>query len=313
MTFVSHAQNYEDVTLFRALRDVKQGFYIDVGAFHPEKFSVTKAFYDRGWRGISVEPNPHLHDVIAEARPRDVNLCVAISNEPGPIQLTIYDDDALSTTSSQTLAIHATKHEIDSVVDVECLTLGAVWEKHVPPGADVHFLKLDMEGGESEVIHGFDWQHCRPWIVLVESTKPETDIDISSEWEPVLLNEGYVLAYNDLLNRFYVAVEHADLATRLNRPPSVHDHFMVAEVVELGERIAEISGREARLAQDFERVSLEVAQLREAVTNAQVERNEFEARYESMRTSTSWRVTRPLRSLSRFLRRLTSGSTTRQQ
>jgi hypothetical protein len=47
MSFVSYAQNFEDVMLWRALRDIKGGFYIDVGANSPGMDSVTKAFYDR--------------------------------------------------------------------------------------------------------------------------------------------------------------------------------------------------------------------------------------------------------------------------
>ena len=56
MTFVSYAQNFEDVMLWRALREVTHGFYIDVGAADPDSDSVTRAFYDRGWSGINVEP-----------------------------------------------------------------------------------------------------------------------------------------------------------------------------------------------------------------------------------------------------------------
>ncbi len=59
MTFISYAQNFEDVMLWRALKHVERGFYIDVGAFSPDLDSVTRAFSERGWRGINIEPNPH--------------------------------------------------------------------------------------------------------------------------------------------------------------------------------------------------------------------------------------------------------------
>ncbi len=57
--FTSYAQNFEDVMLWRALRHIDQGYYIDVGAWSPELDSVTKAFYEHGWHGINVEPNPY--------------------------------------------------------------------------------------------------------------------------------------------------------------------------------------------------------------------------------------------------------------
>ena len=60
--------------LWRALKHVERGFYIDVGACAPEEWSVTKAFYDRGWRGINIEPDPGYHRQLLAARTRDINL-----------------------------------------------------------------------------------------------------------------------------------------------------------------------------------------------------------------------------------------------
>src|SRR3989442_545474 len=74
MTFVSYAQNFEDVMLWRALRHVAHGFYIDVGAGHPDESSVTRAFYDRGWRGLNIEPSEHYFQRLAAARPLDTKL-----------------------------------------------------------------------------------------------------------------------------------------------------------------------------------------------------------------------------------------------
>ena len=77
MSFVSYAQNFEDVLLWRALGHVKNGFYIDVGANDPELHSVTKAFYERGWYGINVEPLAQYQPAFLQQRARDINLCVA--------------------------------------------------------------------------------------------------------------------------------------------------------------------------------------------------------------------------------------------
>ena len=76
--FVSFAQNFEDVMLWRALKHVEHGFYIDVGAYSPRVDLVTQAFYERGWRGINIEPNADLHRQFLVARPRDINLNVAV-------------------------------------------------------------------------------------------------------------------------------------------------------------------------------------------------------------------------------------------
>lgn len=288
--FVSHAQNYEDVALFRALGDIERGFYIDIGAFHADRYSVTKAFYDRGWSGINIEPNPGLHKEIVLARPRDVNLCVAVADAPGTIELTIFEDDALSTTSSETVTYHRTNHHVVEIVPVQAVLLESVWDDHVPSDSEVHFLKLDIEGGEREVIRSFDWSRRRPWVVVVEATKPETEVDSSWEWESTLLNAGYLLAYNDRLNRFYVSSEHSSLVSQLSLPPSVHDQFISGEVSELRSRLHEMAG------------------LQEALASAQLSARESDELYRAIIKSTSWRATRPLRALSRLIRGRSSGA-----
>ena len=91
--FISYSQNNEDVLLWRALGHIKNGYYIDVGANDPVEHSVTKAFYDAGWNGISIEPLPSFHQAFEEQRPRDVNLAVAAGATDG--ELTLYDVPAV--------------------------------------------------------------------------------------------------------------------------------------------------------------------------------------------------------------------------
>ncbi|RDH40967.1 MAG: hypothetical protein CFE62_000985 [Candidatus Aquirickettsiella gammari] len=81
MTVLPYAQNLEEVVLWRALQHVKKGFYIDVGAYSPDEDSVTKLFYDKGWSGANIEPNPEYHAELVRKRPRDKNFCFALSNK----------------------------------------------------------------------------------------------------------------------------------------------------------------------------------------------------------------------------------------
>ena len=78
--FISYAQNFEDVILWRVLKDIDSGFYVDVGANGPVFDSVTKAFYDKGWRGINIEPMPDYYEKLSADRPRDINLMLAAGN-----------------------------------------------------------------------------------------------------------------------------------------------------------------------------------------------------------------------------------------
>jgi FkbM family methyltransferase len=226
MSFVSHAQNFEDVMLWRALKQVENGFYVDVGANDPEVHSVTKAFYDRGWRGINIEPVPQWYDKLAAERQNDVNLQLAAGARSGEMVLYEIPDTGLSTSSGAIASRHEADgyNHIERIVAVETLT--EICRKfHLAP---IHFLKIDVEGAEKQVLEGLDLDLVRPWIIVVESTLPLTHAESHAEWEPILADAGYTFVYFDGLNRFYVEGEHADLLAHFKTPPSVFDEFVPA-------------------------------------------------------------------------------------
>jgi FkbM family methyltransferase len=104
MTFISYAQNFEDVMLMRALKGVKRGCYIDVGACAPDADSVTRLFYEQGWRGINVEPNPHYLSLLSEQRAGDKNLGIALSDAEGMQTFHVIGDTGLSSLSAEIAA-----------------------------------------------------------------------------------------------------------------------------------------------------------------------------------------------------------------
>ena len=106
MGFISYAQNFEDVMLRRALAAESPGFWIDIGAADPVIDSVTLAFSDLGWRGINVEPRPAGHARLAAARPRDINLQLAVAAHPGRLVFHEYQDGGLSTLDPAIAARH---------------------------------------------------------------------------------------------------------------------------------------------------------------------------------------------------------------
>jgi FkbM family methyltransferase len=227
MSFISYAQNFEDVMLWRALKHVECGFYVDVGANDPEIDSVTKAFYDFGWRGINIEPVPQWFDRLQEKRLRDINLQLAAGAEKGELVLYELPDTGLSTIKKTTAVRHEAEHgytKFERTVLVETLT--SICQRfHVAP---IHFLKIDVEGAEKDVLDGLDLSVIRPWIILVESTMPYTQIENYAQWDPIILAANYDYVYFDGLNRFYVAQEHEDLKAHFNAPPNVFDGFMLS-------------------------------------------------------------------------------------
>ena len=200
MTFISYAQNYEDVMLFRALRDIEDGFYVDVGANSPDEHSVTRAFYERGWRGINIEPVMEFHQQLLAARPRDINLPVAISDRTGFIDFHDVTGTGLSTISPKIAEDHrAAGYKVvkrNVVVD----TLDEVFRKYV--SGNVHFLKIDVEGAEDAVLRGVSLVDVRPWIIVVEATAVFSEVQTHASWDHLLTDRGYSFVYFDGLNRF---------------------------------------------------------------------------------------------------------------
>lgn len=225
MTFVSFAQNFEDVMLWRALKHVRHGFYIDVGAFDPDFDSVTHAFYAAGWSGINIEPTRLGHDRLARHRPRDINLDVAIGEAEGVADFYDILETGLSTLDAEQARLHGQAGFAMRREEVRVTTLAAVCQLHAPQS--IHFLKLDCEGSERAALSGADFTRHRPWIVVVEATRPNTQEVSHQEWEPLLLDAGYSFVWFDGLNRFYVAAEHlAALAPSFTAPPNVFDGFV---------------------------------------------------------------------------------------
>ena len=225
MAFISYAQNYEDVILYRALKHIEKGFYIDVGANDPVVDSVTKAFYDRGWRGINIEPARQWYDKLIADRPKDTNLNIAISDEVGVSELYDISDTGLSTLHKDIANTHLERSGVlHSKTPVPVLSLDMVLEQY--PIDEIHFLKVDVEGSEKQVLSSIDLTHTRPWIILAEATLPESRTESHQSWEHILLKYNYLFVYFDGLNRFYLANEKVGLKSAFNTPPNIFDGFI---------------------------------------------------------------------------------------
>lgn len=225
MKFISHAQNYEDVILYRALKNISHGFYIDIGAGHPITDSVTYSFYLKNWTGINLEPLPNTFDLLKTIRPKDVNLNYAVSHLDGPITIySVDNENGLSTTCENYSSQYQSEGKSVEAINSPTITLTSICKQYAQ--ADIHFLKIDVEGAEESVLKSADFKIFRPWIVLVESTLPNTNQQVFENWEYILLENDYIFVYFDGLNRFYLAKEKLEeLKPFFLLPPNVIDNF----------------------------------------------------------------------------------------
>jgi FkbM family methyltransferase len=248
---ISYAQNLEDIMLNRALAAIERGTYVDVGAAWPKFDSVTNLFYERGWSGINIEPNPELLESLRRERPRDVNLGVAIGDHPGSATFAVVQGTGLSTLDLELAETHRGRGYDIRTIDVAIETLQAILDKHLPDD-EIQFLKIDAEGFEAAVIAGNDWGRFRPWIVVVEVVTAAQAPTAPPSWESELVGARYARAYDDGINRFYVADEHPELLPAFRTPPNILDGFVTARLAEAEDGLAAAEAQAGHLAWELD-------------------------------------------------------------
>jgi FkbM family methyltransferase len=311
---VSYAQFLEDIRLYRVLKDIKNGFYIDVGANHPLDHSVTKLFYEKGWSGINIEPSPRWFDELVKDRPRDVNLKLAASAAAGEAIFHDIGETGLSTLIDEFADRAAAAGYPGSTIRVETRRLADICDEHVR--GEIHFLKIDVEGAEKAVIDGCDFAKHRPWIILIEATEPMTTVANHFAWEPTLTSHAYLLAGADRVNRYYLAQEHAELLPILSLPA---DQYRLREdqlqrdalnqqkaelIIELDKHKIELDKQKIEL----DKQKIELDKHKERIDSLLEELATLRQHLDTMTQSRFWRMTAPLRAAADAYKKFRQGS-----
>ena len=167
---ISYAQEGEDVLLERFIGDKKEGFYIDIGAHHPHRFSNTFHFYKKGWKGLNIDAMPGSMEAFKAKRPRDINLEMGVSSEEGELLYYIFNEPALNTFSEE----EAKKKDgfrnfkVIETKKIKTLPLAKILNEHLPENTEIDFMSIDVEGLDFMVIQSNDCHQYRPKYILIE-------------------------------------------------------------------------------------------------------------------------------------------------
>ena len=170
-SFISYAQEGEDLVLCRFLEVRKGGFYVDVGAHHPRRFSNTNSFYERGWHGINIEPSPAAIQLFERFCPKDINVMVGVAETPGELAYYIFNDPALNTFDQVLMQdrVAQTPYRVIGTTTVAVDRLEKILGGKLPEGQVIDFMSIDVEGFDLQVLRSNDWSRYRPEFVLVEA------------------------------------------------------------------------------------------------------------------------------------------------
>jgi FkbM family methyltransferase len=190
---LSYSQEGEDMVLARIFEGMDKGFYIDIGAHHPQRFSNTMYFYKRGWRGINIDATPGSMAPFIIERPEDINLEFPVSEKDQVLTYYIFNESALNT-FSVALADEYSKngnYKILSRISLETRTLESILNENIPEQQQISFLSIDVEGFDFNVLNSNDWEKYRPLIVLIECLDFEVNTFIKSELYKFMCEKGY--------------------------------------------------------------------------------------------------------------------------
>lgn len=225
MNFTSFAQNFEDIVLWRGLKHIKNGFYIDLGADDAQVNSVSMGFYQQGWRGLLIQPNKKNAEQIQQFRPNDIVL---------ELDLTI--------TPNNVSELPPQASSLDDLLDAA-------------PNKVVHWLRIDFFNLKNNVLNSWSNSAVRPWVVLVNYLPTHHQELISSQFETQLIQKGYEFVFFDGVNRFYLAHEQVQLRPLFQSPPSVLDDVLISGkastsyygITEIRVQRAELEARQAKV------------------------------------------------------------------
>lgn len=306
MSFISYAQNFEDVMLWRALKHIKNGFYIDIGAQDPIVDSVSKSFYEQGWRGLSVDPVEQYVAKLRSDRKDEIILQAAIGNQSGFMTFYAFENTGLSTGDEVLAKRHVAAGFPCVQTSVPIITLDSLLDNVTAP--DIHWMKIDVEGFEASVLSSWHGLSRLPWIVVVESTVPLSQEQTHHEWEHMLLAKGYQFVFFDGLNRFYVSPDHSELIDSFQSPPNIFDGFVLSgkashpfyslvemRALQIEMKAAQAEAKAEQADAKAQQAKIEAQQVDAKCIFAEQQVQRLSLQLDAMYTSRSWRMTSPLR------------------
>ena len=156
-----------DNLIQQIFKSQKKGIYIDIGCGHPIKNNNTYLLNKKGWSGINIDLDVDNIELFKIYRPKDLNICAAISDEIKETDLFFYHSrSALNTIDKKTANYQ--KAKVTSVKKIKTTTLNDVLDESIYKSSNIDFLSIDVEGSELSVLKNFNFHKFKPKVIVVE-------------------------------------------------------------------------------------------------------------------------------------------------
>jgi FkbM family methyltransferase len=182
------------LALLHIFEGKRSGTFIDVGAHHPYRLSVTHHLSRLGWHGVNVDANKDLIGLFDKERKRDINICAAVGTAD-KYSFTIFKESALSSVNVDWKNNFASQGwEVDRVEEVPGLSLKRIYAENFPMEC-IDLLSIDAEGSDYDVLRSIEFDNLEkekfPKFLLLEATPPVISA-LNTDSVQYAINFGYV-------------------------------------------------------------------------------------------------------------------------
>lgn len=190
---IYYSQEGEDILLKSVFSKKDKGFFVDIGAHHPVRFSNTYLLYKKGWRGINIDAMPGSMKLFQRFRRRDINLECGISKSEEPLKFYCFNEPALngfnkSLSEDRDLG----KYKLEKIINVNTYRLEMVLDNHLPANTEIDLLSVDAEGFDLEVLESNNWNKYKPAYIMIEDFSEMNGINESGPIKEFLAEKNYI-------------------------------------------------------------------------------------------------------------------------
>ena len=163
----TYSQDGEDLILSKIFENEDKGVYLDVGCYHPIEISNTALLYDKGWNGINIDISEHSIKLFNFLKPDDVNLNLAVSNINGTVDMFYQKKMSKISTISKTQSKRIFQGKVTKK-KISSKTLTKIIDETIYKEKQIHFLNIDAEGHDLEVLKSLNFKKYSPNAICIE-------------------------------------------------------------------------------------------------------------------------------------------------
>jgi FkbM family methyltransferase len=189
----------EDTAVLNYFKDKKNGFYVDVGCYHPIHRNNTYLLHKQNWSGINIDTSQFSIDLFNYMRPKDLNYSCAISNKNESIKL-FYQKEISQLSTTESVQAKTVFQGNIKEKEIQAFTLDEILNRDKYKDTKIDFLDIDVEGADFKVLEGLSFEKFKPKLICVEIHDKEVK---QSKIYNFLTNKNYELIWSGIFSHLF--------------------------------------------------------------------------------------------------------------